>query len=158
MLQLENGTVVVENKGESNVLISTRRFHIEPNSTAPSKTYVAIRTDNSTYIEALTGDVRIRELPFDDAYLLPAGKNTLVPANALGVPGLQRLPANVARTTPIPSPPEIESKPVPAPGVHSHNTTIIILGVAAGGGIAGVIAALSGGGGSNHPPVSPSAP
>ena len=156
LLQLQNGTIVIENKGESNVLVATTRFHIEPNSTAPSKTYVAIRTDHSTYIEALTGDVRIREIPFDDAYLLPAGHNTLIPENTLGVPGLERLPGTGVQPQPPAIPP---SPPPPRVVAGPSHKTIIILGVAIGGGIAGVVAALAaGGGGSGSQPVSPSAP
>jgi ferric-dicitrate binding protein FerR (iron transport regulator) len=152
LLQLQNGTIAVENKGERNVLVETTRFHIEPNSTAPSSTYVAIRTDNSTYIEAVTGDVRIRDIQSDQAYLLPAGQNTLVPANASGVPGLQPLPGTAA-PTPTPRTPPNQPPPPPGVGGHSHNT-IIILGVAAGGGIAAAAAAALSGG----PPASPIAP
>ena len=158
LLQLQNGTIVVENKGERNILVETTRFHIEPNSPAPSSTYVAIRSDNSTYIEALTGDVRIRDTQSDQTYLLPAGQNTLVPANGSGVPGLQPL-TGIAAPTPTPKTPP--SHPPPAPGVrgHSHNT-IIILGVAAGGGIAAAAAAAlsGGGGGTSGPPASPVVP
>jgi len=157
LLQLQNGTIVVENKGERNVLVETTRFHIEPSSTTPSRTYVAIRSDNSTYIEALTGDVRIRDTQSDQVYLLPAGQNTLVPANSSGVPGLQPLPGSAA-TTPTPTTP---SQPPPAPGVRGHShTTIIILGVAAGGGIAAAAAAAlsGGGGGTSGPPASPVVP
>jgi hypothetical protein len=157
LLQLQNGTIVVENKGESNVLVATTRFHIEPNSTAPSRIYVAVRTDNSTYIEALTGDVRIREIQSDQTYILPAGHNTLVPANASGVPGLQPLPGT-AVPTPTPKTPPSQPQPPPGVGGHSH-TTIIILGAAVGGGIAAAAAAFAGGGGgSGSQPVSPSAP
>ena len=154
-LQLQNGTIVIENKGESNVIVATTRFHIEPNSTAPSSTYVAIRTDHSTYIEAVTGDVRIRDIQSDQAYLLPAGQNTLVPANAPGIPGLQPLPGTAA-PTPTPGTPPSPAPPPPGVRGHSHNT-IIILGVAAGGGIAAAVAAALSGGGSGAPasPVVP---
>jgi hypothetical protein len=158
LLQLQNGTIVVENKGERNVLVETTRFHIEPNSTAPSSTYVAIRSDNSTYIEALNGDVRIRDTQSDQTYLLPTGQNTLVPANGSGVPGLQPLPGNADLT---PAPKTSPSQPPPAPGVRGHShTTIIILGVAAGGGIAAAAAAAlsGGGGGTSGPPASPVVP
>jgi hypothetical protein len=155
-LRLQTGTMVIERKGESNVLVATKRFHIESNSPGPSRIFVAVRTDNSTYIEALTGDVRIREIPFDEAYLLPAGHNTLIPENVLGVPGLQPLPGIGVQTQPQ----EIPPSPPPARiGAGPSHKTIIILGVAVGGGIAGVIAAVAGGGGgSSNPPVSPSAP
>jgi len=153
-LQLQNGTMVIEKTGESNVLVATERFHVESNSPGPSKICVAVRTDNSTYIEALTGDVRIREVPFDEAYLLPAGHNTLIPVNTSGVPGLELLPGTGVQT----QPPEIPPSP-PTPQIVGGPSpkTIIIVGVAIGGGIAGVVAALAGGGGGSQP-VSPSAP
>jgi ferric-dicitrate binding protein FerR (iron transport regulator) len=156
LLLLQNGTIVVENKGERNVAVETTRFHIEPGSGASSKTYVAIRNDNSTYIEALTGDVRIRDKQSDQVYILPVGQNTLIPANASSVPGLQPLPGTNA---PIPTPKAPPSQPPPPPGVvgHSHNT-IIILGVAAGGGIAAAAAIALSGGGTSGPPASPVVP
>ena len=153
LLQLQNGTIVVENKGERNILVETSKFHIEPNSGAPSTTYVAIRSDNSTYIEALSGDVRIRDTQSDQTYLLPTGQNALVPANGSGVPGLQPLSGN-SNLTPTPQ----TSPSQPAPGVRGHShTTIIILGVAAGGGIAAAAAVALSGGGSGTPasPVVP---
>ena len=154
-LRLQTGTMVIERIGESTVLVATKRFHIESNSPGPSKIFVAVRTDNSTYIEALTGDVRIREIPFDEAYLLPAGHNTLIPENVLGVPGLTPLPETVVQTQP---PEEIPPSPAPVRiGAGPSHKTIIILGVAVGGGIAGIVAALAGGGGGSQP-VSPSAP
>ena len=161
-LYLQSGAVTVENKGESVVLIATRRFHIESNSAGPSKIFVEIRTDESTYMEAMAGDVRIREVPFDQAYLLPAGQKTLVPQYALGLPGLRPLVSNTIPTR-IPEPPrssEPTTRPRRAAGGGGHsNHTIIIVGIAAGGGIAGIVAALAGGGGgSSNPPVSPSAP
>jgi ferric-dicitrate binding protein FerR (iron transport regulator) len=155
LLQLQKGTIVVENKGERNVLIETTRLHIEPNSPAPSSTFVTIRGDNSIFIEAVTGDVRIRDTQSDQTYLLPAGQNALIPANASGVPGLQTLAEGAGAPTPKAPP-----TPPPAPGVpgHSHNT-LIILGVAGGGGIAAAAAiALSGGGGTSGPPASPVVP
>jgi hypothetical protein len=154
-LRLQTGTMVIERIGESTVLVATKRFHIESNSPGPSKIFVAVRTDNSTYIEALTGDVRIREIPFDDAYLLPAGHNTLIPEHVLGLPGLKPLPGSVVQTQP---PEEIPPSPAPVRiGSGPSHKTIIILGVAVGGGIAGIVAALAGGGGGSQP-VSPSAP
>ena len=162
-LFLQSGTVTVDNKGESIVLIATRRFHIESNSAGPSKIFVEVRTDESTYMEAMAGDVRIREVPFDEAYLLPAGQKTLVPKYTVGLPGLQPL-TTASIPTPMPEPPPSEEEPTTrtrrAPGGGGHsNHTIIIVGIAAGGGIAGIVAALAGGGGgSSNPPVSPSAP
>lgn len=156
-LRLQNGTVMLEDKGESNALIATTRFHVEPNSTAPSRFSVAVRPDDSTVIEALVGDARIREIPFDQAYLLPAGQKTLVAANVLGLPKLQPIPGTAAERTVPEAPP---SQPTPTPGVKGKShTTLIIVGAAAGAGIAGAVAALSGGGGGGgSQPVSPSAP
>ncbi len=155
-LNLQKGLIVIDNKGVNNVLVATKRFHIEPYSTAPSTTIVAVRTDNSTYIEALTGDVRITEIPSEQAYLLPAGHKTLIPENTSGVPGLEPLPGTRVQTQPPEVPPSPPPPQIKAPSSHK---TIIIVGVAAGGGIAGVVAALvGGGGGSSSQPVSPSAP
>jgi ferric-dicitrate binding protein FerR (iron transport regulator) len=155
-LQLQTGTVMAENKGESYVLVATTRFHIEPKTTEASKIYVGLMTDNSTYIESVAGDVKIEEIPTEQAYLLPAGQNTLVPANASGVPGLQPLQATAA-ATPAQGAPPSNPQPASAPKGHSHNT-IIILGAAAGAGIAATVAALSAGGGGASQPSSPSAP
>jgi hypothetical protein len=157
-LRLQNGTVMLEDKGDSNALIATTRFHVEPNSSASSTFSVAVRPDDSTAIEALVGDAKIREIPFDQAYLLPEGQKTLVAANVLGLPKLQPIPGTAAeKTTPEPPP----SQPAPTPGVKGKShTTLIIVAAAGGAGIAGAVAALSGGGGGGggSQPVSPSAP
>jgi ferric-dicitrate binding protein FerR (iron transport regulator) len=157
-LQLQKGTVVAENTGLGNVLVATTRFHIEPTSTAPSKIYVGVMTDNSTYIESLAGDVRIEDTQAEQSYLLPAGQNTLVPANASGVTGLQPLPA-AAAPTPVPTTPPSQTQTASAPGGNSHKT-LLILGIAGGAGVAGAVAALAGHGSSSSSsqPVSPSAP
>ena len=158
-LQLQNGDIVVENKGESNVLIATTKFHIEPNSTAPAKIAVRVSPDNSTYIESISGDINVKDIQSDQSYLLPAGQKTLVPADATGIPGLQPIQSGPA---PTPAPGTTPSKPPVAPGVAKHsNNTIIIIGVAAGGGIAAAVGALAAGGhgsSSSPPPISPSVP
>jgi ferric-dicitrate binding protein FerR (iron transport regulator) len=155
-VHLQNGTIVVENTGENNVLVATTRFHVEPASADPSTIRVEVRPDNSTYIQSVVGDVKIREVQSEQTYLLPAGQKTLVPANASGVPGLQPLREN---PTPAPTPSTPPSNPLPATaaGGISHNT-LIILGVAVGGGIAGAAAAFSSGGGGGSQPASPSVP
>lgn len=158
-LRLQSGTIVAENTGGSYVLVATTRFRIEPTSAAHSTIYVGVMTDNSTYIESVAGDVRIEEIQSGQSYLLPAGQNTLVPANASGVPGLQPLPATPTPTPASSTPPSNPQTPS-APTPHSH-TTIIILGAAAGAGIVGAVAGLAGGGGGGSggsQPVSPSAP
>jgi hypothetical protein len=154
-LRLQKGTVVAENKGKNSVLVATARFYIEPNSTADSRIYVGVMTDNSTYIESVAGDVRIEEIQSEQAYLLRAGQNTLVPANVSGLPGLEPLPASVA-PTPAQSTPPSNPQPASVQKPHSHKT-IIILGAAAGAGIVAAVADLAAGGGSSKP-VSPSAP
>ncbi len=165
-LRVQSGNIVAENKGESYALIVTAKFHIEPNSAAASKIFVGAMTDNSTYIESGAGDVRIEEIQTEQAYILPAGQNTLVPANASGVPGLQpvQAAAPTPTTNPTPAPSTPSSTPTSSPqtpsvaAAHSH-TTLIILGAAAGAGIAGAVAGLAGkGGSSSSPPVSPSSP
>jgi ferric-dicitrate binding protein FerR (iron transport regulator) len=156
-LHLRNGTIVVDDKGDSNILVTTEKFHIEPNTTVASRFKVGIMADSSTYIESVSGDVRIRDIQSDQVFLLPAGQKTLVAANASGVPGLQALQENPA---PAPTQTTSPSNPHPAAasGGMSHNT-LIIIGVAAGGGIAGAVAALAGGkGSSSNQPVSPSVP
>jgi ferric-dicitrate binding protein FerR (iron transport regulator) len=159
-LRLQNGTILAENTGESNILIATLRFHIEPTSATPTKIRVGLLTDNSTSIESLAGDVRIEDTQSEQSYLLPAGQKTLVPANASGVPGLQTLPGTSA-PTPTPSAPPSHPQPTSAPasGGTSHNT-LLIVGIAAAGGIAAAAAGLAGGGGGGggSQPVSPSAP
>jgi hypothetical protein len=162
-LRLQNGTVVVESTGRSYVLIATTRFNIQPNSPAPSKIYVGVLADNSTYIESLTGDVTIEDTKSEQSYLLPAGQSTMVPANATSLPGLQPLPST-APLTPLPTPPPTPppstppSKPQPTAAAKPHaHTGIIILGVAGAVGAAAA-AALAGGGGGGHPPVSLSSP
>ncbi len=62
-LRLENGAIVVENTGENNVLIVTARFHVDPASADPSKIRVEVRSDNSTYIQSLVGNVKIEDSP-----------------------------------------------------------------------------------------------
>jgi ferric-dicitrate binding protein FerR (iron transport regulator) len=167
-LQVQSGNIVAENKGESYALIVTPKFHIEPNSAAASKIYVGVMTDNSTYIESVTGDVRIEEIQSEQAYLLPSGQNTLVPANASGVPGLQPLqaaapaptttPTTTATTTPAPTTPSTNPQTPSVAAAHSH-TGLIILGAAAAGGVAAAAAGLAGkGGSSGSQPVSPSTP
>jgi ferric-dicitrate binding protein FerR (iron transport regulator) len=168
-LRVQSGNIVAENKGESYALIVTAKFHIEPNSNAASRIYVGVMTDNSTYIESVTGDVRIEEIQTEQAYLLPSGQNTLVPASASGVPGLQPLQAAAptptaptpTSTTPTSTPSTPSSNPQ-TPSVaaaHSH-TGLIILGAAAAGGVAAAAAGLAGkgGGSSGSQPVSPSSP
>lgn len=155
-LRLEKGTVVTESKGETYALITTSRFHIDANAPGPSKIYVGVFSDSSTYIESLAGDARIEDLQSQQSYLLPAGQNTMVPQNASGVPGLQPLPAAVA-PAPTPTPPPTTPAGNPQPPIiksRSH-TPIIILGVAGGIGAAVAVAVSEGGG---HGTVSPSAP
>jgi ferric-dicitrate binding protein FerR (iron transport regulator) len=169
-LRVQSGNIVAENKGESYALIVTAKFHIEPNSNAASRIYVGVMTDNSTYIESVTGDVRIEEIQTEQAYLLPSGQNTLVPANASGVPGLQPLQAAAPAPTPTattptsttptttPTTPSSNPQTPSVAAAHSH-TGLIILGAAAGGGIAAAAAGLAGkGGSSSSQPVSPSTP
>jgi ferric-dicitrate binding protein FerR (iron transport regulator) len=168
-LRLQNGTVVAENKGESFVFVATTKFHIEPNSTAASKIYVGVMTDDSTYIESVVGEVKIQEIQSGQAFLLPAGQNTMVPADASGVPGLQPLQATAAPAPPEtpppsnppgnpPSNPPSNPQPASVSKPHSH-TTLIILGAAAGAGVAAAVALSAGGhGGGGSQPVSPSSP
>jgi len=161
-LQLQSGTVVVENSGRSYILVATTKFHIEPNSPAPSKIYVGVLADNSTYIESLAGDIRIEDFQSEKSYLLPAGQSAMIGADASGVPGLQPLPSN-APPTPPPAPPSNPppstppSNPQPSPGVKAHShTKIIILGVAGAAGAAAAVAFAEAGGGPSS--VSPSSP
>jgi hypothetical protein len=155
-VHLHSGTIVVDDKGDSNVLVATDKFHIEPSSGA-SRFKVGVMADNSTAIESLGGDVRVRDVQSDQAYLLPAGQKTLVASNATGVPGLQALQENPA-PAPAQTTPPSNPQPTTAAGGGSH--TLIIVGAAAGGGIAAAVAALAAGkhSSSSSPPVSPSTP
>jgi ferric-dicitrate binding protein FerR (iron transport regulator) len=157
-LRLQNGTILAENTGESNLLIATTRFHIEPTSPTPSMIRVGVMTDNSTAIESVAGDVKIEDMQSGQLYLLPAGQRTQVPANASGVPGLQPLAAAPA-PTPTPSTPPSQQQPSSAPGRTSHNT-LLIVAIGVGAGIAAAVAGLAGGGhgSGGGQPVSPSAP
>jgi len=167
-LRLQNGTVVAESKGESFVFVATTKFHIEPNTSAASKIYVGVMTDESTYIESVAGDVRIQEIQSGQSFLLPAGQNTMVAADASGVPGLQPLQAAVTPAPPETPPPgnppgnspgtaPSNPQPGPIPKPKSHST-IIILGAAAGAGVAAAVALAGGGHGGGSQPVSPSSP
>jgi hypothetical protein len=165
-LRLESGSLVVENTGESNVMIATARFQIEPTSAAPSRIRVEVGDNNSNYIHSVAGDVKIGDIQTGKAYFLPAGQDILIPPNASGVPGLKPIPGTpaAAPNPPPGTPPSTPSTTTPPttpqstsnPGSNSH-TTLIILGIAAGGAIGGAAAALSGGGGHSST-VSPSSP
>lgn len=159
-LSLQTGTVVVANTGESNVLVATARFHIEPANGAAGKILITAKNDNSTYIDAIAGNVGITDVPSQQSYILPSGNDKLIPANAPGIPGLQ---PTQPTPTPAPTPSTVPSTPpgTPLPPTvrGASHTTLIIIGIAAAGGIAGgVAAAASGGGGGGGQPVSPSAP
>lgn len=155
-LQLQNGTIVVENSGGSNVLITTTRFYIDSSSAAPLTIKVGIMADNSTYIMSAAGDIAITEIHSGKSYLLPAGHSTLIPANAPGPPGLQPL---AATTAPAPAQNTPPRPPTPPSGSVSHShTTLIIVAVGGGAGIAAALAALAGGHSSSSQPISPSDP
>ena len=151
-LGLLTGTIVVENTGESNVLITTAKYHIEPLNAAAGRILVAARTDKSTYIDAIAGDVRIQEVQSQQTYRLASGEDKLIPANASGIPATTENP-----TPTIPSNPEPFPSTPSASAGRSHST-LIIVAIAAGGGIAAAAAALAAGGGHSSTPVSPSAP
>jgi ferric-dicitrate binding protein FerR (iron transport regulator) len=161
-LRLEKGKVVAESRGEGYLLIATSRFYISPTSTAPSQLFVWVLIDNSTYVEALTGDVRIEDLKTERSYVLPAGQNTMIPENATDVPGLQPLPGAATPPPPAPTPPSTPPSTPNPPTVtttvksHSHTTAIIILGVAGGAGAAtAAILAETGGKSSSVSPTTP---
>jgi hypothetical protein len=161
-LRLEKGKAAAESKGEGSALIATSKYYIEPASPGPSQVFVWVLLDNSTYVEAVIGDVRIEELKSERSYILPAGQNTMIPVDASGIPGLQPMPAPGA---PAPTPAPAAAPPPPTPAAnpstakvskpHSH-TAIIILGVAGGAGAAVAIAVAEGGKSNGN--ASPSAP
>ena len=165
-LNLLTGTIVVENTGESNVLVATAKYHIEPLNAAAGRILVAARTDKSTYIDAIAGDVRIEEVQSQQSYRLGSGEDKLIPANASGVPA--PTPTRTPNPTPSPNPtptPSTPSNPEPEPfpeepsaSAGRSHSTLIILAIAGGAGIAAAAAALAAGGGHSSPPVSPSAP
>jgi len=151
-LNLLTGTIVVENTGESNVLIATAKYHIEPLNAAAGRILVAARTDKTTYIDAIAGDVRIEEVQSQQSYRLASGEDKLIPANASGVPAPTENPTPSTPSNPEPFP----STPSASSG-HTHST-LLIVAIAGGAGIAAAAAALAAGGGHSSSPVSPSAP
>jgi len=151
-LNLLTGTIVVENTGESNVLVTTAKYHIEPLNAGAGRILVAARTDKSTYIDAIAGDVRIEEVQSQQSYRLGSGEDKLILANASGVPAPTQNPTPSTPSEPEPFP---ETPSASAGRTHS---TLIIVAIAGGGGIAAVAAVLAAGGGHSSPPVSPSAP
>lgn len=154
--RMEEGTVVGEGKGEGAILIATPNFLIQPIAPAPSKIYVGVQTDGSTYIESQSGDVRIDDLQTNQAYLLPSGQSVLVPAGTTGIAGLQTLqPANPSAATSSAAPSNPQSASANKPQGH---TGLIILGVAGGAGAAAAAALAGGHGGGGSQPVSPSSP
>ena len=161
-LTLLTGTIVVENTGESNVLVATAKYHIEPLNAAAGRILVAARTDKSTYIDAIAGDVRIEEVQSQQSYRLGSGEDKLIPANASGLPAPTPSPTPNPNANPTPTP-SAPSNPEPFPEEPSASagrthSTLIIVAIAGGAGIAAVAAALAAGGGHSNPPVSPSAP
>ena len=84
-LNLLTGTCVVENTGESNVLIATAKYHIEPFNAAAGRILVAARPDKSTYIDAIAGEVRIEEVQSQQTYRLASREDRLIPADASGI-------------------------------------------------------------------------
>lgn len=161
-LRLQKGTVVAESSGKSLVVVVTPRFEIQPPLAGNSKLYVGLMADSSTYIESTEGQAVIVDEKSGSSYELANGRNTLIPANASGVPGLQpREPVQTATTsagTSAPSPPAAQPTPTAPSKPASHGNGLLIgLGVAGGAG--GAIAAFAGGGsGSSGGPASPSSP
>lgn len=149
-LNLLTGTIVVENNGESNVLVTTATCHIEPFNAAAGRILVAARTDKSTYIDAIAGDVRIEEVQSHQTYRLASREDRLIPANASATPGPTSPPNTPSTQEPFPSIPSAS-----AGGTHS---TLIIVAIAGGGGIGAAAAALAARGGHSSQPASPIAP
>jgi len=149
-LNLLTGTCVVENTGESNVLITTAKYHIEPFNAAAGRILVAARTDRSTYIDAIAGEVRIEDVQSQQSYRLASREDRLIPANASGIPALTSPPNTPSSPEPFPS--------VPSASAGGSHSTLIIVAIAGGAGIAAAAAALAAGGGHSSQPASPTAP
>lgn len=162
-LTLLTGTIVVENTGESNILVATPKYHIEPLNAAAGRILVAARTDRSTYIDAIAGDVRIQDVQSQQSYRLGSGEDKLIPANASGLPAQTPNPTPNQPTPNPTSTPSTPSNPEPFPEEPSasagrSHSTLLIVAIAGGAGIAAAAVALASGGGHSSPPVSPSAP
>jgi hypothetical protein len=149
-LNLLTGTIVVENTGESNVLVTTATCHIEPFNAAAGRILVAARTDRSTYIDAIAGEVRIEEVQSQQSYRLASREDRLIPANASGISAPTSPPNTPSTPEPFPSNPSAS-----AGGTHS---TLIIVAIAGGGGIAAAAAGLAARGAHSSQPASPTAP
>ena len=111
-LQLQRGTIDVENTGESNILVTTAKFHIEPSNGAAGRIVLTIRTDDCTYIDARAGDVRIEDVQSQKSRVLASGAHTLIPANT---PIIADLPPLGTPGAPIPSAPS-PHRPAPQGG------------------------------------------
>ncbi len=151
-LNLLTGTCVVENTGESNVLITTAKYHIEPFNAAAGRILVAARPDKSTYIDAIAGEVRIEEVQSRQTYRLASREDRLIPADASGIPATTENPTPSAPSNPEPFP------SVPSASAGGSHSTLIIVAIAGGAGIAAAAAGLAAGGGHSSPPASPTAP
>jgi hypothetical protein len=149
-LTLLTGTIVVENTGESNILVATAKYHIEPLNAAAGRILVAARTDRSTYIDAIAGEVRIEEVQSQQSYRLASREDRLIPANASGISAPTSPPNTPSTPEPFPSNPSAS-----AGGTHS---TLIIVAIAGGGGIAAAAAGLAARGAHSSQPASPTAP
>lgn len=113
-LQLQKGTIDVENSGESNILVTTAKLHIEPSNSAAGRIRVTIRADDCADIDAVAGDVRIEDVLSQKSRVLASGVHTLVPAKTPVVARLPPLRTAGARIPSAPSPhrpaPQAEAK------------------------------------------------
>jgi hypothetical protein len=150
-LTLLTGTIVVENTGESNILVATAKYHIEPLNAAAGRILVAARTDRS------------KEVQSHQSYSLGSGEDKLIPATASGLPPQTPNPTPNHPTPNLTPTPSAPSEPEPFPEEPSASagrthSTLLIVAIAGGAGIAAAAVALAAGGGHSGPPVSPSAP
>jgi len=157
VVQLHSGNVLVENAGKDFTLVRTVKYNISPQGEAPSKIYVGLMADNTTYIEAADNPLEIEDLKTGQVYVLPAGQNAFVPQNAEGVPGLAPTqPPQTATVKPPATPTNPTATPPAKPKSSSH--TGLIVGIAAAAGIGGAVAALAGGHGGGGGSPSQSVP
>ena len=100
-LRLERGKAAAESKGEGSALIATSKYYIEPASLAPSQVFVWVLLDNSTYVEAVIGDVPNRGTQVRTLLHPAGGTEHHDPRGLLGHP---RLAAHAGHGRPDPHP------------------------------------------------------
>ena len=105
-LQLQKGTIDVENSGESNILVTTAKLHIEPSNSAAGRIRVTIRADDCADIDAVAGDVKSRMYYHKSRAFWRLEYTRWFPRRRRSSPGYHRCER--------PAPDSIRTKPTPA--------------------------------------------